>query len=119
MTGAPPEVRVDVVSPDSGFSVRGSVVGDVLHLAVAGEADFANTSPARTASIGDVFLASGATSITLDLSGVAFLDSGGLSWLVRLRALASSKGGSVRVTASSARVERVLRISGVAPLFSG
>ena len=50
---------------------------------------------------------------------VAFLDSGGLSWLVRLRALASSKGGSVRVTASSARVERVLRISGVAPLFSG
>jgi anti-anti-sigma factor len=118
VAGAPPEVRVDVVSPDSAFSVRGTVTGDVLHLAVAGEADFANTSPARTAAVDDAFLASGATSITLDLSGVAFLDSGGLSWLVRLRTLASTRGGGVKVIAASARVERVLRISGVAPLFS-
>jgi anti-anti-sigma factor len=109
---------VDVVSPDSSFSVRGAVSGGVLHLAVAGEADFANTSTDRTAAIDEAFLGSRATTIELDLADVAFLDSGGLSWLVRLRALAASRGGTVRVLAASARVERVLRISGIAALFA-
>ncbi|GDY28424.1 STAS domain-containing protein [Gandjariella thermophila] len=52
--------------------------------------------------------------VVIDLRGVPFLDSAGLSGLVRLAELARDAGGSLRVVANRRSVVRVFRLTGVA-----
>jgi anti-sigma B factor antagonist len=62
----------------------------------------------------DDLLRAGAKSVVLDLSGVAFLSSGGLSWIVRLgEDLASRGGGIALVRPRSASVRKVLSLVGI------
>jgi anti-anti-sigma factor len=89
--------------------------GDV-HLTVAGEIDLA-TAPdlenALAAAMTEAAAASGAE-LTVDLSDVGFIDSTGVSVLVRSAQKAEQSGTSVRVLGAQGVVARVLRVTGVA-----
>ncbi len=54
--------------------------------------------------------------VVVDLTGVGFIDSTGLSVLVRARALLASRHGRMDLVAGG-RVHRLLRISALASLF--
>lgn len=55
--------------------------------------------------------------LVLDLAGVEFCNSSGVSALVRGRARASAAAGGLRIVAASPRVMRVLTLSGLARMF--
>lgn len=92
--------RIDVVTHDA--SVR---------LVVTGEID-ASTAPDLARSI-DAALAGGPGSLTVDLCGVSFLDSAGLSALATAHRLAREAEVVLRVLASARAVIRPLQITGL------
>ncbi|TIC79243.1 STAS domain-containing protein [Nocardioides sp. GY 10113] len=51
--------------------------------------------------------------LVLDMAGVEFLDSLGIGALVELDRVARSRGRSLTVSARSARVQRVLEVTGL------
>lgn len=55
--------------------------------------------------------------VRLDLSGVTFLDSSGISALLEIRRAATSAGTDVVLVDQSATVGRVLALAGIAELF--
>jgi anti-sigma B factor antagonist len=92
--------RVDVVA--HGPSVR---------LVVTGEID-SSTAPVLGRSVEGVF-ADELTALTIDLCGVSFLDSAGLSALAAAHRLARESEVTLRVLASSRAVVRPLQITGL------
>ena len=56
--------------------------------------------------------------LRLDLSGVTFLDSTGISALLEIRRAATAAGTDVVVLGQSTTVSRVLALAGIADLFS-
>jgi anti-sigma B factor antagonist len=64
-----------------GLRVTGKIDGDAAHLHVEGEVDHATAQAVRDA-VGEA-LDAGVHEVVLDLGGVAFLDSTGLSVLLR------------------------------------
>jgi len=119
VSSAPAVARVRIAAPDDVFSAVAERRAGVFIVTVAGEVDFASAAAEDTGPVDRAFEASGASDILVDLSGVTFIDSGGLSWLVRLRTAAGRRGGSIRLVGVPPRIERMLRISGVLPLFAG
>jgi anti-sigma B factor antagonist len=98
--------------------VSGSVEGEIARLRVTGDVDLATAQVVREAVC--EALDAGAHEIELDLGGVTFLDSTGLSVLLHaardvdrrraeLRTLAPS-GSEARVVIDLARVTNVLRL---------
>jgi anti-sigma B factor antagonist len=65
----------------------------------------------------DRLLDKGHRSVVLDLSGVTFCDSSGISALVRGHARASSAAGRLRLSAASPAVTRVLEVAGLARML--
>lgn len=59
------------------------------------------------------FADSGHPSVDLDVCAVDFVDSLGLSMLVRLHAIADARGGRVLLVGPSHQFQRVLRLSGI------
>jgi anti-anti-sigma factor len=106
-----------VVLADPSLVVEASILDDALMLRLVGEADFSSTRASRTAEIDDLYRALEGKDVLLDLSGLAFIDSGGLGWLLRLRAAAVARGRRMRITGAHGPVARVLTLSGVGPLF--
>jgi anti-sigma B factor antagonist len=86
---------------------RGSEV--VVH--VTGELDLAGAGllDQEMREVND----SGASRIVLDLSGLEFIDSVGISLLLRLDADSRQNGDRLRVVPGSTQVQRVLRLTGV------
>lgn len=84
---------------------------------VSGEIDLA-TADELCAHILDAYAAHGAP-VTLDLSGVTFMDVSGLHVLLRVRARisASDGAGALRLRGLPRGVLRLLALAGVAPLF--
>ncbi len=91
--------------PDDKLVVTSGVTLNVI--AVAGELDVAS-KPALVEAIANARTA-GATFLTLDMSGVTFMDSSGLGALIA--AYTSDPYGSVRVVNPSAIVTRVLELT--------
>lgn len=56
--------------------------------------------------------------LLLDVSGVSFCDSAGLAALIGARRRAERAGGGVTLLGVSAALARVLRLTGVEPLFT-
>lgn len=56
--------------------------------------------------------------VRLDLSGVDFIDSTGISALLGIRRAAAAAGVGVEVVEQSPAVDRVLAVAGIANLFS-
>ncbi|MFD5826005.1 STAS domain-containing protein [Lentzea sp. NPDC060358] len=65
----------------------------------------------------DRLLDNGHRYVVLDLSGVTFCDSSGVSALVRGHARASATAGGLRLSAASAQVTKVLELSGLARML--
>ena len=56
--------------------------------------------------------------LTLDLSGVTFMDSSGIAVLLRAQRQLAHTGGALRVTAVPAQARRVLDAAGIGRLIS-
>lgn len=65
----------------------------------------------------DRLLDNGHRYVVLDLSGVTFCDSSGVSALVRGHARASAAAGGLRLCAASDQVTKVLELSGLARML--
>jgi anti-anti-sigma factor len=64
------------------------------------------------------YTASAAPDVLVDLDSVAFFDSTGLSFLARLRTVSESRGGSVRLSAPTPAVRRLLELVGFDTVFT-
>ncbi|MFC6016975.1 STAS domain-containing protein [Plantactinospora solaniradicis] len=97
------------------FSVNCTQHADVVRIHLAGELDIV-TVPEFNAAL-DRLLDEGQRRLLVDLTELTFCDSSGLAAFVRGDDQAVSRGGWLRLTGATGRVDRVLRISGLAELF--
>jgi anti-sigma B factor antagonist len=97
--------------------VRVDVLGDLpaLRLAVSGEVD-SSSAPALRTQLDEV-LDKGVTDLTVDLTGVTFLDSAGLCVLAAAHRRAVRSGVRLRVVATSRAVIRPMQITGLYELL--
>ncbi|MEU8300608.1 STAS domain-containing protein [Micromonospora sp. NPDC048909] len=90
--------------------------GGGTYLRLAGELDM-STAPELNAAI-DRLTAAGERRLLVDLTELSFCDSTGIAAFVRGDNQAAADGGWLRVTGASGRVERVLRLTGLAEVLS-
>ncbi len=86
-------------------------VGDRTVVEVGGEVDV-YTAPKLDAELTSL-VGSGKSVIVVDFSGVEFLDSTGLGVLVKALKHVKEAGGSLSVVATSERIIKVFRITGL------
>ena len=91
------------------FSVDRAGSGERCRLTVRGDVDI-DVAPRLTAAVGDA-LRSGCRQVAVDLSSVTFMDSTGLTALLRAREDVVASGGSLRLTEVSPAVVRLLDIA--------
>lgn len=96
------------------FSVSLHDEGQWVVVSVMGEIDLA-TSPALREALDDAV--SRGPNVVVDLTGTTFLDSTGLSDLVRGREEATDKGRQFHLVVTNPRVHRVLEITGLSEVF--
>ncbi|WP_319460950.1 STAS domain-containing protein [Micromonospora sp. RTP1Z1] len=89
--------------------------GGGVCLRLAGELDL-STAPQLNAAI-DRLAADGERYLLIDLTALTFCDSTGIAAFVRGDNRASADGGWLRVTGAGGRVERVLRLTGLAEVL--
>ncbi|MEE6307780.1 STAS domain-containing protein [Plantactinospora veratri] len=97
------------------FSVRHVVHSKLVRLHLGGELDI-TTAPTLSAEI-DELVDDGHRRLLVDLAELTFCDSSGLAAFVRGDDRAAARGGWLRLTGATGRVERVLRISGLDDLL--
>jgi anti-sigma B factor antagonist len=85
-----------------------------IAIVVAGEVDMA-TAP----QLDDCLSVCADADITVDLSQCGFLDSSGLSVLIRAYRAASAAGHTLRTTGEPDHILKVMEIAGLAHLFHG
>jgi anti-sigma B factor antagonist len=100
---------------DVDVSITTSTVGTVTVVAVGGEIDV-HTAPQVDDALAAV--AAPGSAVVADLTKVEFIDSTGLSVLVRALARARDEGGSLGVVAPTERVTKVLRLTGLDAVLS-
>jgi anti-sigma B factor antagonist len=93
-------------------SVTSNRSGSVVTVAVSGDIDISASGAVEAAVIGAV-AGDGLTRVEVDLSGVEFLDSSGVSLLLRGRRKADEQGVEFRVTGARGVPKRVLEMTGV------
>ncbi|MEU7754258.1 STAS domain-containing protein [Micromonospora sp. NPDC049101] len=84
-------------------------------LRLAGELDM-STAPQLTAAI-DSLTADGESRVLLDLTDLTFCDSTGMAVFVRGDNRAAADGGWLRLVGANGRVDRVLRMTGLADVL--
>jgi anti-anti-sigma factor len=80
-------------------------------VAITGEIDVSHAATLRRALLAEI--APPTTALTVDLAGVTFLDSSGISVLIAGRNAATDAGVAYVVTGATGRVAHVLGITGV------
>ena len=88
----------------------------LLIASLSGELDHHNASQVREEL--DEELTMDIQELELDLSGVTFMDSSGIGVILGRYRILRERGGSLRITAMSAYVGRILKMAGVLPLVS-
>ena len=91
------------------------VTGPVVVLTAAGEIDHDSQSVLGEAAA--AAFESGGRRLVIDLAGVPFCDSGGLSLFVRLHRQAVERGGSLRLAGAQDSVRSVLTITSLDRMF--
>jgi anti-anti-sigma factor len=86
--------------------------GGEATVVVSGEVDTA-TGPVVDRAIQEALTTDGVDAVRVDLSAVRFLDSSGISLLLKGRRVADDRAISYRVTDAHGTVLRVLQLSGV------
>ncbi len=84
----------------------------VLAVAVAGDIDITANTAVETA-ISDAVTTAGVTGVEVDLTEVEFLDSSGITLLLKGRRLADAHRVTYRVTGASGFARQVLEMTGV------
>jgi anti-sigma B factor antagonist len=97
-------------------SVSRSSSGSVPVVAVSGEVDV-YSAPALKESLTGL-LQSGDSSVVVDLTNVAFLDSTGLGALVEARAATSEAGGVLPLVCNQERILKLFTITGLDGVFA-
>lgn len=97
------------------FTVSYALRDAVACVRVVGELDM-GAAPELNATIDDL-LADGQPRLLVDLTDLTFCDSSGLAAFVRGDNHCTEAGGWLRITGANGRVERVLRISGLAEVL--
>lgn len=92
--------------------------GRTATVVVSGEVDFAS-GPTVDEAIHKAITAEGVDTVLVDLSSVRFLDSSGISLLLKGRRMADAQAVSYQVTGAHSKVLRVLKLSGVWEHLSG
>jgi anti-sigma B factor antagonist len=98
------------------ISVSRTKAGDIPIVAVSGEVDV-YSAPMLKDNITEL-LQSGVSTLIVDLSGVAFLDSTGLGALVEARAATSDAGGTLPLVCSQDRILKLFTITGLDGVFT-
>jgi anti-sigma B factor antagonist len=98
------------------LSVSRQSVGGYPVVAVSGEVDV-YSAPALKDSLTEL-LQSGASTVVVDLSDVAFLDSTGLGALVEARAATTEAGGSLPIVCNHERILKLFTITGLDGVFT-
>ncbi len=109
MTAVSPRLLSDLLTVDT-VPADGAV-----RVVCAGEVD-CSTAPALRRAIDDA-LAGGPPVVTVDLSGVTFLDSAGLSVLAVAHRTADRAGTRLRVLVATRAVTRALQVTGLYDLL--
>ncbi|MET9496140.1 STAS domain-containing protein [Streptomyces sp. NPDC006552] len=109
MTHAAPESIPD--GPRAVLSCTGADGPEGPVVTLTGDLDY-ETAPELLAAV-TALAAPAGTTVTLDLSGVEFLDSGGINVLLRARAALQERGAELAVRRPSAVVERIFHITGL------
>lgn len=99
-------VRVDVRSDTGRIAVR-----------LDGEVDLSGIGEVRRV-VDPVVASDGATVVELDMTGVSFIDSTGIEWLLHLRRLVGTDGTATVRVRPSPTVQRLLDVTGLAELFT-
>ncbi|SEF24226.1 anti-sigma B factor antagonist [Amycolatopsis pretoriensis] len=92
-------------------------VGTTHVIEVAGEVDAA-TAPELGRAAGPEFVDPAVAGLVVDLTGVGFIDSAGLTMLARLHSRTRERGAAFTVVAATHAVKRALRITGLDELFT-
>ena len=98
-----------------GFSVASGRDGDAVVITVQGDLDLATAPQLRDAC--DAALESDPDTIRLDLAGLTFLDSSGISVLVKTHQDAEAAGAELVLHRVDDRTNRVLEVAGLADFF--
>ena len=106
----------DPVDPHE-FKVERSSEGDVHVVQAAGELDASSAERLRDAF--DEIFAEGHSSVVVDLEGISFIDSSGLSVLIYGYKQAGKRDGTLTLRAPSAAVLRLLDLTGQRSRFLG
>jgi anti-sigma B factor antagonist len=85
--------------------------GESVTVAVIGELDIA-TVPRFTARMGELVRRGHLRELVLDLSGLTFIDAGGLRALTELRSRIEQKGAVLVLEGVPAQMRRLMRIIG-------
>ena len=102
------------MTPD--FALDDAGLRDAPGLAVRGEVDLAATAALEAALEEAIRESAGA--FVIDLTGVGFIDSSGLSVLLRARALLGREDRALAVVCPHGPVRRVFELSGVSEVFA-
>jgi anti-sigma B factor antagonist len=100
----------------SGLGYRVDHDGDRVVVSVSGDLDLASAPELRTRLLG--VLALPLTQIVVDLEHLEFMDSTGLSALVRARRAARDRDIAFSLESPNPQVEWMLSLTGLAPLFA-
>lgn len=96
------------------ITVRDAATGPVLE--IAGDLDHA-TAPELRRVMEGLTLATGQL-LVMDLAGLTFCDSSGISTLLAARSQATEEGGDIALAAVPANTARILRIVGLDQVFT-
>lgn len=101
-------------APD--LEITTSEEGDASLLVVVGEVDASSADELRGAVVQALTVR---PAVIIDLAGVTFMDSSGLSVLTHARSQADERGGALTLRSPSSCVTRLLEITGLAEHFLG
>lgn len=94
------------------FDVTQTLTGDVMRVEVAGEVDMA-TADALAEALASALGTAGVSRVVVDLAGVTFLASSGITALVRANQLAGTLRTGFLLTGCRPGVAQVLAMTGV------
>jgi len=89
--------------------------GSLLTVALSGELDHHNAASVREEL--DRLIAGGITVLTLDMSGITFMDSSGIGVILGRYRRMSEQGGKLCISGLSGYAERILKMAGVLSLI--
>ena len=104
------------MADEAPLTVNAAVEGGIARVTLRGELDL-DRAGALAGELSDL-TKQGATAVTIDVSGLNFIDSSGLRALLTAREQLDGAGVSLRLTALSPAVERVLDMTGTRTLLA-